>query len=710
MQLIIGFGYVLLTCLLFIMPGWVLCKSLGLFDETREPATWQSFIVAIGFAGLCVTGLLSVLLLELGLFSLISLFIVVTIACLVMAFIGRKRLLSRHRFQRPGLWETVLFVGILLLALCLFPHPMRDITSGHDVGVYINSAVAYADNGSISYSDKLIKGMSLKLQEKVFGYQAQGELAQRRMMRFPDFAIVDAGKGMVAPIQPPLHQAILAVFYLMFGLNGIFFAHIMMGFLALLAVYLVCLKIMPPYASGIVAALLATNYAQIFFVQYTSPEILFQGLLFFGLYAFLELNNERSSQGWAIISAIALGVLLLVRVDAVLILFALVILEIWAAFKHKLERKHYIFSIIYILIMAYGAAHIAVFNGSYIQSQIIAFNFTYGINSELIMVGAALGLIGLFVGLNILARYFRQGNLSRTASKVSSGHQALVARVFVAFTATAIVVYLIALPLTPRGYFGQNLLSLSWYIDGFLLVIAAAGGFMALREKNRNVLTILLFITPFALFYLAALSNTPIYPWAMRRYITVVVPAIFIFGMLFMARLPLRNSFKSYLVIGMSLVLLVESVSVSKTMTLNQYESVPASVSKINYRLRSDIYLEVSSNRQGEAISEVYLATPLSFIYSKQIIYLWRYPSRETLREMVTYFNRKGLTVGLISGGKINGSTLKEDFSPDLAIEQDGVEVMDYLALRWLFTKPSYRPAHRTESIYFYSLRIKDGT
>ena len=91
-----------------------------------------------------------------------------------------------------------------------------------------------------------------------------------------------------------------------------------------------------------------------------------------------------------------------------------------------------------------------------------------------------------------------------------------------------ILYMIITLPNTTIGFKGTNLKLLELYLSNLIVIMGIGGLLLMTIRKNKNSLLFLIITLTFGFFYINNVHNQPMAPWTLRRYITVVIPALMI--------------------------------------------------------------------------------------------------------------------------------------------------------------------------------------
>lgn len=337
----------LLIPLLYI-PGVALARALFADHQATHPLERYSEPLLIGAL---LNGWVAFLLAQLGIFSL-WLHLCVVLAVSGIAFwLNKRRFLSatviplppdyttRQRLTQH--WPTVALLVIVLGFWGLVSRPFETILGVRDAGVYATTGFAIARTGGIVQFDPLAAQILTDQQSTDRTLVAAAEQAETNFLGVAHaerwiatrlraagymFHEGDLAIGRVVPQFFHLFAAWIALLTSMFGQYGGMFATSLMGTLGLLGVALLAQRLAGPYVALLAALLLALNGVQVWFSRYTTSEAAAQFLTFTGFYFFAVMQTvPQRARGAALLAGIALGQLLLVRIDALFLIVPLIV-------------------------------------------------------------------------------------------------------------------------------------------------------------------------------------------------------------------------------------------------------------------------------------------------------------------------------------------------------------------------------------------------
>ncbi|MFN8474687.1 MAG: hypothetical protein U0822_21025 [Anaerolineae bacterium] len=572
--------------LLMVLPGGValLCLPEAL-DRSARPGAVVEAVWRAAIAGAVLTGAVGLLLADLGLYHLgLTALIVLAATLLAWWLAGRPR----PRLPRPtraDVWPLALF----LLALVFFGRPHETILGAAAPGSYIAAGAQIAQHGSLALRESLLADMAPD--DRAMFVRDVPE-TPGMPLRFPDFYVVDAAHGVSVPQVFPLHPIWLAIAYNVGGVWGSLWMLPLWGALGVLGVYFAGRWAFGEVAGGLGALALTVLAPQVWFSRYTTSEALTQVLLWAGVFAFSVYVATGLPKRLGLLAGLALGGVLLTRIDTPFILALPLGLAAWlivrprfgnqakldtlaslrggrqsdeaiswagggllrsarndggaggdAPLWQNVETRHggslpaafrgtdAFFVPMVVLALAAGV-HALVFAGPYIRATTVALPAVIRL-AELALVGLALFLAA--GGAIWWAQ--RRGLFRRVGGTTWRGVAA------VAIVALAAWAYFIR-PLTgapqtwSNWYSGTvtayphlSLVQLGWYLSPLGIALAAGGAAWAVyRGPLRRAWLVLAVGLFFAVLYLWNPLNSPRHIYMVRRYVPAVFPAFALYA------------------------------------------------------------------------------------------------------------------------------------------------------------------------------------
>jgi len=601
--------------LILFIPGFLLFNILNIkkfnFLETLYFQILFSFLLS-GWFGL--------ILAELGYFSLYNLVLSLLVFSLVISFKLNVRYIS---FPRPKInRNSVILSGCILLAISLFFHPFEDITSLLDSGAYVQGGVALAKSGSLFVHDELLQNLDdntkkvfypVDISKKPFGT----EPVILSGFHLGNFLILNSSKGILVPWYFHLSHVLFAIFYSMFGIKYAVYLYPLMAIFSLLSIYFFAKKLFS-FEVGILSIFFySISYTGVWWGRYISSEILFQLLIFSGLATliyFLEIKNKF----FGLLSAFSLGELLFTRIDAIL-----VFIGVCAFFLFIIEKKRFVlyFMVPYLILIIHASLHMFMFNKNYLE-----------ITNSLVIGYKALVIPILLIVTVILFK-------SMLIKKIVS--ESTIINLFLKYKNYIILLFILIFffyqyfvrPVVESSsetiVFGEkvnlhnelNLIKLSWYV-GDLVIWSAVVGISLLLIKNpkREIYFFVGLFMMYSVIFLTNAYNNNVQPWWTRRFVTLIIPSMFIFSSYFIYRIKVVFGRRVFFILFtiMTSSLLIKTITI---LTLVNYAGLIEQTQEIaeNIPQNSIVVFE-----HGYEISKAIMA-PLHFIYGIKVASLIRY-------------------------------------------------------------------------------------
>jgi hypothetical protein len=310
-----------------------------MFEMKLSGIVWCSLCaLAVGlFAAIIGAGYIALILAEFGVFRLIPCAVfAMTIGTLAgwMA-IKRCRLLSRT--EQCG-W--VLAGVIALGSLAMTTPPSEMILGGWDPGVYIHTAAAVANGGSLQIDAQDFTQMP-KETKRALSREIPGGWLN------PYLGMYLLPNGKLSPQFMHLYPSLMAVAYSIFGVWGALAVNPLLNVLAIGMLYWFASKIVG-YKWALVSVLLLTlNPAQIWQAKFSTAEMLTQVLLLGAFGTLIEFTARPPRLMPAALSGAFLGMAFLARYDVVLVIVPMVLLLV--ALRYESEYQHSIATFLIIL-------------------------------------------------------------------------------------------------------------------------------------------------------------------------------------------------------------------------------------------------------------------------------------------------------------------------------------------------------------------------
>lgn len=529
--------------------GWVLMRSFAV-RRIADPIKSLEFLLAATGLGVLVTGWLALVLAELSIFSLSNLLLSTAIIAIASTIFGRRLRQTGAaasqpepsegsndgRFLLPTWLEFTLLALWLAASLWLNFRPHEMIRGGSDAGVYVSLGASVAREGSLALEDEVVASILPELRDvllRPLSDRHTDSLAADYYL-FPGLYVVDAAEGKLVPQFYHLHPSWLAVAYSLGGLKASLALNGLWTTLAGLAFYLAARRLMSNSIAMLALAALSISALQVWFARYPTSEPLTQLLFWLALWAFVSwIQSGRKSRLWALLSSLALGSLMLVRIDSIFVLLLPATLLIWQVRSANLSRRDWLFYIPVTLLALHSVGHALALSRPYFLN-IFGWVIVSSTDQPLELVaGAAAVVLAVIVGYAALRKrtLLQYTDQIRLIAAVTTGLIGLYAWLVwpnVSGGATYYTSWFSGSE-TPLNLDSQNLLRLGWYISHLGILTGIAGASLAVWRLKLSTSGILLLGITFSLLYISNNRARPAQIYAMRRLVPMVLP-FFVFS------------------------------------------------------------------------------------------------------------------------------------------------------------------------------------
>lgn len=598
MDIIMILKAIITLTIIFFISGYITFNAFKVDKINNLKLSLFETIFLQILSSIIITGLVAFTLAMLGYFSLLALCGLLLLYNVIIV-IKFKVKFSLSSFPKPTLDKQSLFLIVLIiLSGSLFLHPIEDITGRRDAGVYINTGVNIAETQSIIIQDNDISKLPKQFQS---------------MLEFPAFFLVDENQGIIIPGHFHLFQTWLAIMYSIVGLKTSLYIQAIFSTISVIVIFLIGKMLFNTIVGTIASTLLSVNLISIFFAQYPSPEILFQLLIFTGI-LFFFLYRKTSNAYFGIFSALCFGELFITRIDCFLFLIALAMFYLFSTdYKKRLELDK-LFLITFLIMLSYSILYYKFIANVYISDQIIHI-LTIPLLNQLVY-NIPYFIIALILIIFFICIFNIKDDIGK---KYISKLKYLIAF----FIGLIVIFFYITAPEDTIGFRGTNLISLGWFFTDLLVVLGIIGLFiMFIKNSNSSINMFLYTAMVYSFYYINYISNAPVYPWAMRRYITVVIPALILGIGYFVNYLYTRpfyhNLVHRNLILPIFILFItIYPISMSATLLEPQFIGYIDSVREISNFFDNNSVV-IDSNK----CSDVSLGLPIRYIFKKNAFYL----------------------------------------------------------------------------------------
>ena len=567
MNLVAALPAVLSGLVLFLVPGLLYLALLPHEEAERTPGD-EAVFLAVGVS-VSASAWVALLLGEGGVFSLPHAGVVTAALCLLVAMLARRHLRWPSWGAQGPLRSFLPAALVLAVAFCLQARPSQYIVGGRDPGAYVASMATIARTGGIAFTDPLVLAVPREDAELFFRHPETPEAFS--WSRFMGFDLERPQTGRVFPEFFHLFPSFGAYLFSAMGVKGALATPGVFGVLGTLAVFFAFRRLVGHVPALLGTLLLATNVVQVWFARAPVSETVSQFLYFLALLA-LARFEETESPLFGGLAGATLGLGLLVRIDALLVLLPLG-LYLGHRLAHRDLRPKALLALLlpFTLLATHAALHASLFARKYLLQVVTRRYWNYP---------ATAGVVFGLLAASVLWLVLRQGpKLARLADR----HETALRRAGVALVLllSAYAFFLRpwlsawaggdgnerALALAHPGLlqalgFGRlaahdagAFYRLSWFVTPLGLGLGVAGFALLILEGKRRHLFPGLLLASFAGFYFYKIRIWSDYYFALRRFVPVVVPLLMVLAALALVRLAARNPRSRALALALTLIL-----------------------------------------------------------------------------------------------------------------------------------------------------------
>jgi len=500
---------------LILFAGWTLWTRFPSAEREIGDPIHEAFAATL--CGIFVTGVLGLALAELGWFTPWTLG-----GALIAISAASLRLPHRAPQWSPVSRRTALGVLVVgLLAVASGAPASEDLMGGRDPGVYANTASWLAREGSLRIHADVLETVPADTRPLFY------EAAPGKPFIIGFYVASDGPNSEVIPQFLHLLPVFLAIGFWLGGPAIALLVPPLFGVLSALALFLFVRRMLGVGAGLLAAALLVVNLAQIWIVRSPYSEGPMQLAVFSMLWCIVNAF-ESGGVRWGMLGGLAIGTALLLRLDALLlpavVVPAIVLVDLSRPRRGSATMA---FLAITVPLAVWGTVHCWLFSGPYLRAL--------GRLVTALWIATAAGLV--IAGLALRYR-MRSARLVEWVHRHASTSWMVGA---IALSATFAFGLWVRPHLQPfevlggtlgRSYNEETLARVAWYVSRPGIVAALVGVILLLRRwlVRRQVewAPFLVVFLAFSLLYFWKAQISPDHPWAMRRYVPVVVPGVFV--------------------------------------------------------------------------------------------------------------------------------------------------------------------------------------
>ena len=547
---------------------------------------------------------LSLFLAQKGWFR-VSIIIPATIFSLAISFLLFRSIckVRTANSDRERNFPVILTVLIILCGL-LYLRPHEYVEGGWDPGVYVNTAVNVARTGSLTVRDGVLHLLSPS--ERSLFYHVRHGMAQK----YGGFSVTDEDEGIIQPRFYHLYPSLSAIPAAFWGAKGVFYVNPILAIGSVIGVFLLGRALLSPTAGLIAAAIFALDPVQVWFSRFPTSEITTQFFLIAGTIALLSHLACRHS-GYAFVSGICFGAALLTKFSTVLILPPALIIAFLCRKGKMFQRK----DMILLLTLCFFISHLAwqALHSNRIYFMRVYISLRPFIHRQLPFIGLAALVVA--VTMRLWYSRFRKESIRSEKACLMLKTITVLGLLTIAFYG-----YFIR-PRVGHGFDSANLVELGWFVTPLGLIIGLWGANLSIfKLRSEKVFPLALFAASCILFLYRKVLY-PIYPWAIRRHVAMVIPGLALYSGVALTEMQYylssrwgksraRRIIVALPIIVVALLLCLKISNAHLLLTSTDYKGMTDSVSEIAKELPEGLFICEGS----------WLATPLAYIHGKETL------------------------------------------------------------------------------------------
>jgi hypothetical protein len=525
---------------------------------TAESFFRRIFLVAVLFLnlilGLAIFGYFK--------FNVIIIFIIFVFLTLILYF-GFKTFIKEKVVISKFEMLVIIIIAFITLFNVLFYH---DMPKGRDDMGYIAASAKLVQTGSLSFAD---------------------------LLTHPYHPFRNLNDDVFTSRFLPGYTVYLAIFYILFGYQSVFWANALLLFPSLLVIYFIGKELANRKAGLISVLLLATFYTSFWFPRRTVSENLLMFLLLFGswltIYAF-----KKKRAGYLFLALPIFSFSILVRGEAIGYLMTFIFILSIGLIKFKKEIKNnwqfiipglILFLANLYLFIAYGKLYGTGYIDYVLNSAKDAAQFIWGLDN-ITLFFILLGIIVLFVIYFLYKNKF----FIIKQSKVNELRNIVLILFFLLFVAyETIAVYKFNLEEFIKWNYFDNQYVFFSFIKYYLIIYLGIFLYGIYKKYYSKIVYMIIFVLSPVFIFFKSPHIAPDQPWFMRRFYPVVIPLIIILSSIVIVKY-FKSKKKIYTIV---LILIIVNLSISLPIsTFRENQGIKSQLEELSKRFtQTDLVL-----------------------------------------------------------------------------------------------------------------------
>lgn len=629
------------------LPGYLLSVTWG--KEWADGLDFWGCLFVPLLSGLILNSWLLLFLAELEAFSLPAILVGWIAICAPLAWMGRHRW-REHAFPRPKWsWPAILLLVLLVLAGVLFAHPAESFLVLDDSGIYVLGGIHLAKTGSLFATDSILASFSPQIAKELL---FTGPATANWTRLWGQFFVWNWNRPWVSFGLLHMQRLWCALFTLFLGTYGGLWVAPTFGLVATIGVYLLGRRLFSRGVGLLGAMLLTLNFVQIWHARYPLSEMLAQALAMGGFYL-LALGAQKRHVWLNVLAGLCLGGLFLVRVDAILFGIVLLGLVLYWRLSGQWRKDRAAFGLALGFALAYATLHNVAWGWAYFTS--LWQTTGSPALTKILLIGS-----WCLVGIVWIVTFKPRLGTALSAWLSAHMHQATVL-----IAAVLVILSALGLASSRSSWTGHGIIWLAQYWTPLGLCLAAGGLSLAFfRRPTQLVLPFLVTaLVYFVLFSLFPFVN-PVQPWAMRRFVPIVMPALALLTAYAITMLPALPFQLQRLVQALAVFALV--ITFVRTdqpfLSYAEYEGMGKQIQEFAEQFEDGAVILFD---QGN--SSLFISQPLAYIYNLNTFVLQKpSPDSSIINSLLKDWQQHNTPVYLVlSGGALDWHPPEWAFIPD---------------------------------------------
>ncbi len=692
-------GIIISLPLIFFLPGYALFRS-RLFAEHRME--WLPRLLLIITLSVVTTSLVAMVLAETGVLRLwlLDIILAVITAALTLAFDRVKRAIFAHGLKAG---ETAIVIVLCLLAVACFFRPFEFVIGDGDSGYNFNNGYHIAQTGAVNVTEKSVEDMTDAELEMFYS---------RRILQFMPFHLRDRQTGRIQPLLYHLLPVWIGIFIMLFGTWGGLFVVPLFSLLSVLALFALARRFTGLFGAAAGAVLFCLFFPQFYFAREPLSEMFCQFFVIVAALFFREFLETRGTAS-ALAAASAAIAAAAVRPEALILPLLMLAVMFGRLFTHRFRAGDYVhvnallvgFLLLWFYMLLVQYSYLA---GQFRRLSAAAGRFT---NMQLFLA-AFLGATGLcFLLFNAPPLHRRLERAGKRLLGLVEQRAPWISRAARGVMGTAVLVSFIVFyfvyphrpgvtAASPQKFFFYT----AAFFGGVAVFVFVAGLCLLIFESDTPGFSFLLavgVVTYTYAFTESAVTNG-YQPWLLRRYIPLVIPALFL-GFAYLAgrfwetRRPALRAAAALTAAGFVVLFCYFAWPVFNHV---EYRGVNRQIEALASKLDDDVVV-FTEGFTGEAFG-----IPLRYQHGIDARRAFTLDS-ESLRQVVEKYSAEGRDV-LVEAGALNMLTADPEIFDDFSFEKELEYTVSFPRLSKSY---AVRPVHRgTEAHDLSFFRVEPRT